>query len=107
MVQTENALVALLDLGNKVKDAIADDGKIDFGESMGIAMKAVGLVGIIKLLPEIRDELKNSTNADRLALVDLFKTEFDLPNDAAEQSVEQGIEVLVQLANLIWGKEAA
>jgi hypothetical protein len=105
MVQTEKALLTLLEVGNKVKDSLADDGKIDFGESVGISMKAIGLINIFRSLPEIRVELKNSTNEDRLALVEVFKEQFDLPNEAAEQSVEQAIEVLVQLANMIWGKE--
>jgi hypothetical protein len=107
MVQTEKALLTLVGLGMQVKDALADDGKIDFGESIKISMKGVALIGVFKNLPAIKVELKNSTNEERLTLVEKFKQEFDLPNDAAEQSVEQAIEVLVNLANMIWGKEAA
>ena len=106
MKETEKALVLLLEVGTKVKDALADDGKVDFGESIAISMKAIGLIGVFKALPEIRVELKNSTNADRVALVEVFKEKFDLPDDEAELNIEQGIEVLVQLVNMIWGKEA-
>ena len=100
MVKTEKALLTLLETGGKVVSAIADDGKINLGEAIGISMKAVGLVGIFHDLPTIKEELKNITDADVLNLVEIFKTNFDLPNDEAEQKVEQGVEVLGQLATM-------
>lgn len=104
MKNTTEALITLLEVGNKVKDAITDDGKVSFSESIGIAMKAVQIVGVFKSLPEIKEELKAATKADIEALVEVFKTSFDLPNDEAEKSVESGIEVLTQLALMVWKK---
>lgn len=104
MSYTKEALVTLLEVGNKVKDAVVDDGKINFTESVGIAMKAVQLVSVFKSLPEIQEELKVITEADVVELVTIFKEKFDLPNDAAEQTVEQGLEVLAQLALMIFKK---
>lgn len=106
MVQTEKALLTLVGLGMQVKDALANNRKIDFGESIKISMKAIGLISVFKTLPAIKVELKNSTNDERLALVAKFQQEFDLLNDAAELAVEQAIKVLVNLTNMIWGKEA-
>lgn len=106
MKKTEEALITLLEVGNKVKDALNDDGRVDLGESIGISMKAIGIVGVFKSLPEIRAELKASTPEDRIALVEVFKQHFDLPNDVAEKNVEDGITVLVELANMVFGKKA-
>jgi len=55
MKNTEKALEVLLDTGMKVVNALEDDGKIDFGESIGIAMKGINLIGVFKTLPEIRE----------------------------------------------------
>ena len=104
MKYTENALVTLLETGNKVIAAITDDGKVDFGEGIGIAMKAVGLISIFKNLPEIKEELKNATAEQINGLVVVFKEKFDLPNEEAELRVEQGVEVLTQLALMVFGK---
>ena len=107
MEQTEKALVTLLDTGNKVMAALADDGKVDFGEGVGIAMKGVGLINVFKNLGEIKTEINNSTPEKIALLVETFKVKFDLPNDEAELKVEQGIELLAQLAIMIFSKQAA
>lgn len=107
MKETEKALVTLLETGNTVANAIADDGKVDFKESMAISMKAIGIIGIIKNLPKIKAEIKSRKPEDIPLLVEVFKTKFDLKNDEAEQKVEQGLEVLVQLASMIFTPKAA
>ena len=53
MEQTTKALVTLLETGNVVINSIQDDNKVDFGESMQISMKAIGLIGIFKNLGAI------------------------------------------------------
>ena len=102
MENTKKALKTILKTGNKVASAMADDGKIDLGESMGIAMTAVGLVGVFKSLPEIKEEIKNATPEQISGLVEDFKTEFDIPNDEAEKIIETGFEVLANLAIMIF-----
>lgn len=107
MEKTEKALVTILETGNKVIESIQDDGKIDFGEGISIAYKGIGLIGVFKSLPEIKEELKNLNTEQVNHLVEVFKEKFDLPNDEAEQKVEQGIEVLAQLAVMVFSKDAA
>jgi hypothetical protein len=107
MEKTEKALVTILETGNKVIESVTDDGQIDFGEGIGIAMKGIGLVKVFKDIPEIKEELKNITPEKVSRLVEIFKKEFDLPNDEAEAKVEQGIEVLSQLVVMIFSKPAA
>jgi hypothetical protein len=68
---------------------------------MQISIKALGLIGIFKNLGKIKDELKARTPEQICLLVETFKAKFDLKNDDAEQKVEQGIEVLAQLAIML------
>ena len=106
MKQTENALVTLLETGNKVVAAIKNDGKVDFGEGVAITLKAAGLVRVIKNLGEIKEEIKVATPEQLKALVTLFEEKFDLPNDEAEAKIETGLKALVELAMMIFGKES-
>jgi len=98
MEKTKKALKVLLITGNKVAESLKDDGKISLTEGMGIALKAVSLVGVFKDLPEIKEELKVATPADVQQLVEDFKADFDIPNDDLELKIESGLEVLAQLA---------
>ena len=107
MEKTEKALVTILETGNKVIDSLQDDGQIDFGEGIAIAYKGMGLISVFKSLPEIKEELKAITPENVSHLIEVFKEKFDLPNDEAEQKVEQGIEVLAQLAVMVFSKNAA
>ena len=107
MEQTTKALVTLLETGNAVINSIQDDNKVDFKESMQISIKALGLIGIFKNLGKIKEELKARTPEQVCLLVETFKAKFDLKNDEAEKKVEQGIEVLVQLALMLTTAKAA
>jgi hypothetical protein len=106
MEKTEKALVTILETGNKVVESLADDGKINFGEGISIAYEGMGLIKVFRDLPEIKEELKNLDQAKVSHLVEVFKDKFDLKNDEAEQKVEQGIEVLAQLAVMVFDKNA-
>lgn len=107
MKETTKALVTLLETGNVVINAIQDDNKVDFGESMQISMKALGLIGIFKNLGAIKVELKTRTPEQIALLVETFKAHFDLKNDEAEKKVEQGLEVLAQLIMMVLIPKAA
>lgn len=107
MKQTTKALVTLLETGNVVINSIQDDNKVDFGESMQISMKALGLIGIFKNLGAIKAELKTRTPEQIALLVETFKAHFDLKNDEAEKKVEQGLEVLAQLVMMVLIPKAA
>lgn len=104
MEKTKNAIKVLLKTGMKVVEAVKDDGKVDLSESMGIAISAVGLVSVFKNIPEIKEEIKNATPEQIATVVADFKAEFDLPNDEAEKIVETGVEILTNLAVLIFKK---
>ena len=98
MEKTKKALKVLLTTGNKVAEALKDDGKISLTEGMGIAVKAVALVGVFKDLPEIKAEIQAAKPEDMQSLVAEFKADFDIPNDDLEVKIEMGIDVLAQMA---------
>lgn len=102
MEKTKKAIKVLVKTGTKVAEALKDDGKVDLGEGMGIAMSAVGMIGVFKDLPEIKEEIKNATPESVAEVVEEFKAEFDIPNDEAEKVVEQGVEILAGLAMMIF-----
>jgi hypothetical protein len=106
MKKTEKALGTLLDVASLAINSYTDDGKIDWGESINIAFKAVGIVSIVKDLPEIKEELKAGVTSEEItALVEVFKDKFDLPNDELETKIEQGVEVLANMALMVFSNE--
>lgn len=104
--KTTAALTVLINAANKVDAALSDDGKISLTEGIGIAMTGIGLVSLFKNLGEIAGEIKNITPDSLSALVELFKTKFDLKNDEAELMVEQSLEVLARLIVVVFAKKA-
>lgn len=105
MQKTIEALQVLFKVGNKVIKA-ESDGKIDTGEAIGIAISAVGIVGVFKNLPAIGAELKAITPEDVNQIVEVFKDEFDLPNDELEAKIEAGLEALAQMVIMLLEKKS-
>lgn len=104
--KTTAALNTLLTAANKVDAAISDDGKISLAEGIGLAMTGIGLVSVFKNIGEIAVELKAINQVALDELIEMFKTKFDLKNDVAELMVEQGLEVLLRLAVVVFAKKA-
>ena len=104
VTETKNALETVLKLGSKVVEAQAD-GRITFGESVGIAMTAVGLIHVFKDLPLIKVELSNITDTDVEELVDSFTANVNIPNEGLKEKILAGITVLEQLV-LMFVKKA-
>lgn len=102
MKETEKALVTLLEAGNTVTASLADDGRIDFKESMQISLKAISLIGIFRKLPEIKVEIQERTPEKIAHLVAVFKEKFVLQNKEAEEKIEQGLDVLYQLSTMVF-----
>lgn len=102
MEKTKSAIKVFMKTGTKVMEAVKDDGKVDLGESMGIAMSAVGFVGVFKNISAIKEEIKNATPEQIAETVAEFKEEFDIPNDEAEKIVETGVEILTNIAVMIF-----
>lgn len=104
MENVKKAFEVILKVGTKAVTAVQDDGKIDWKEGIGIGVSALGLIPVFKSLPEIKEELKNIDGRKIQVLVDLFKEQFDLPNDELEARVENGLAALANLVEMILGK---
>jgi hypothetical protein len=107
MKETEKALVVLLEAGNTIAASLADDNRVDFRESMAISLKAISLIGVFRKLPLIKAEIKARKPEDFAYLVEIFKTKFELKNKEAEEKVEQGLDVLFQLASMVFTPKTA
>lgn len=101
MIETTKALVVLLETGSVVINAVQDDNRVDFKESVQISVKALGLIGVFRNLSKIKAELKERTPEKIALLVETFKAKFDLKNEEAEEKVEQGVEALGQLCSML------
>jgi len=90
-------LVTVAKVINKVDSAL-EDKKITLAEWAGLAVETPKFFKIAKSYPQAKEEFKDLTSAEVKELVDAFIAEFDLTNDAAEQKVEQLLEVIAAIA---------
>ena len=98
----KKAIVAVINLGEKIEKNLSDDGKISLAEALGIGTSSFGdVVKIIKSGHEIKDEFLDLDDQEREELIDIVKEELDLENDKIENIIEKSVEFLVQLEELI------
>lgn len=86
----------LLSLVNPIIDAIADDGKIAITELFSIAPRLIVIPQLTEDVKASLNEFKNLTAAEAKEVSDYFKKEFDIPNDALEAHIEEGLDLLVE-----------
>lgn len=82
-----------------VVEAIVDDGKIDFGEGIGIGLKAVGIP--VKSFKPMIAQLKDMDETEQQEIVDAFVEAFDLTNEEAEVKIEQTVAFILSLVAVI------
>ena len=95
--QLEKSLVVLAKVVKAVDGAL-EDGKITTAEWIGVAFKAVDLIGVIKNLKEAQEELFDLAEGEIEHLIEVFKKEFDLNDDKAEEIVESIVELSLTIA---------
>lgn len=86
----------LLSLVNPVVNALADDGKIAITELFAIAPRLIIIPRLTEDVKASLNEFKNLTAAEAKEVSDYFKQEFDIPNDALEAHIEEGLDLLVE-----------
>lgn len=94
--QLKKSLTVLAKITGAIDKAL-EDGKVNIAEGIGIAFKAVDLIGVIKNLKQARAELADLTEPEASELTEHFAKEFDLLNDEAEQMVEVVIDLALQI----------
>lgn len=95
--QLEKSLVVLAKVVRAVDGAL-EDGKITTAEWIGVAFKSVDLIGVIKNLKEAQEELFDLAEGEIERLIEVFKKEFDLNDDKAEEIVETIVELALTIA---------
>jgi hypothetical protein len=78
-----------------------EDKKFTFIEVTKISLSGAQLGWCFKSWQELKTEYEDLNESEKLQLLSEFKTEFDLPNDKAENAVEKIIEVLVASDQII------
>lgn len=81
----------------KAVDSALEDGKVNIAESVGIAFKAVDLIGVVKNLAEAKTELAHLEAQEMTELVAHFREVFELRSKDAEQMVETIMELALQV----------
>ena len=94
--QLKKSLTVLAKVTGAIDKAL-EDGKVNIAEGIGIAFKAVDLIGVIKNLKQARAELADLSELEIVELTEHFSTEFDLRNEEAEQMVEVILELALQI----------
>ena len=79
-------LTAIDKFGNIDADG---DGKTEWTEVLGV-VSALGfnVPSVIRAIPNIKDEWNDLSDDEVAELLDYFKTEFDIKNDATEATIE-------------------
>ena len=90
------ALITLAKIAEGVEKALADD-KISVGEGLAIGFDAIGLIGVVKNLKAIKEELFDLTQEEVTEICVAFQQEFDIADDNVEEIVETVIELALNL----------
>lgn len=96
------ALVAAINLAEKIEDKYSDDGKISLGEALSVGVGSfTDIVKVVKSGKQIKAEFIDLDDVEKEELIVLIKEELDLTNDKVELIVEKAVELLVSLDELI------
>lgn len=100
-----DAIKKSFDLIAKVLKAVSPDGpggkKVTLSESIGLAISGIGLIPAIKAYSELVEDWKSRDDAKKKQWLELFKENFDLPNDELEAQIEKIVEALLMLEGAI------
>ena len=96
------ALLAAINLSEKIESKYADDGKITLSEALSVGAGSFGdVLKVIRSGNQIKAEFIDLDEQEKQELVDLVYQELDLENDKIELIVKKAIEFLVALDELI------
>lgn len=87
-------LKKLLKFGFGTTEQIAEalkDGKFTWPEAFGFVDEISEIPGVVKAIPDVMKELSELSEEETTELHEFAKSEFDIPNDAVEEFVEDGL----------------
>lgn len=100
MSETKQIEKDLVVLGKivKVVDEALEDKHVSTAEIIKIAFKSIDVIGVVKSLSQAKEEFQKMSEEDVSRIIEVFKKEFDLRNDKAEELVESVIAIGVGIA---------
>lgn len=87
-------------LANGIADS-AKDGDATFSDAQYLLPLVLKLPSAVSGFDKIPDEVKDLDDGEIESLKKLVQDELDLPNDVLESSIENAIEVAIQLYSLV------
>lgn len=97
----KKALLVVINLGESVDKALADDGTVDLLEGIGIASKAVKIWKVAKDFLVLKEEFLDIDEDEKAELVTYFSDELDLENDVTEVIIEKAFALLINLKEFL------
>lgn len=102
----KNALEKLLKFFGAIQAAkdeeSAGGSKITLMEYPGLAISAVGLIPVFSAIKEVGESVDGMTDEEKEALVNQFKEEFDIQDEATELKIERLFEWVVETSDMIF-----
>ncbi len=99
-MELKDALTTVINIAEKTDAALADDGRIDIGEGVGITFSALGLIKVVKNIKSLMEKYKALTDTGKTELAVWFEKEFDIVNDNVEVIVEKIFEAILKLGDV-------
>jgi len=99
MENLKKALKTCVNVSEATFEAM-EDGKVSVAEGLGIGMKALGFISVVRDFPVIKEEYVNLTATQKVELSEWFAEEFDIANDSTEAIIEQVVTVLINLGEV-------
>ena len=98
----KKAVSLAIKVGEDIATGLADNGKLDLSEYVGIGIDLVGGVpGVFKSYKDIRAEFADLTSEESAELIAWAKEEFDIPQEKVEEKIEKAIELINAIADFI------
>lgn len=93
-------LCTLVNIGEKVEEA-QEDGKISIAEVFSIAWEGREFRTLLSDWEEVKNEYNDLDESERAALIDAIQEELDLENEALENIIEIGLDVVDNVLEFI------
>jgi len=98
----KRAVGIVIALGMDLEDHLADDNKISLSEAASTVIEvAPDIFAVASKAGELKSELKDWDQEERVEVLEWAIIQFDLDNDKAEKAVETALTVLVKIGELI------
>lgn len=99
-----------LDLAKGISDALANDGKISFFETLGLVGKTFPIAELINKRKQLVEELKDLEQDEKTELYIFVQATYNIPYARVEPTVEKALELFFNLLDFslemteIWRK---